>query len=69
MKIQITLIASLLAACLCQAPRPVPIPSLDLSRIEGVWYVNFGFPASDFTGITCLSFDFWVVNSSLCFLS
>ena len=45
------------------AQKPIPIPSLNLNKIQGLWYVVAAYPSYENVGIDCFTMSFTLVSN------
>jgi len=64
MKVTILVLFLLMAMTFAQTPRPVPLPSLNLTKVQGLWYAVAAYPSSSNIGITCFTMNVTVLSGT-----
>ena len=64
MKVTFAALMVLVAIIFAQIPRPIPLPSLNLTKVPGLWYVVAGYLNSNFIGVDCFTQNVTVLNST-----
>jgi len=59
------LFALLAIATIAFAQNPIPLPSLNLNKIAGLWYVVGAYPGNSYPGVTCYTMNVNVISDSL----
>lgn len=58
MKLSVIVLVGLSAICLCQKPNPIPLPSLDLNKVQGLWYIVVGYAPKGYSDRICMTLNF-----------